>query len=387
MYRVTLTGIHDTDRKILFYLDDEALVNAYSISHAMYNLCNDQFWFQKFVNTYHVHLNQYGFSGNDYKKLYKKLRKLSHKDILFYAAQHGYLALVKSMLNDFKVKIHVNQDQALRDAAEYGHPAVVKLLLDRGAKIHVLNDVALRLALENDHHLVVELLLDRGADIRAADYMLISSAQKGQLAIVKLLLDRGADIHTEDDAALISAAANGQLNVVKLLLERGADLHADDDAALRAAARMRQLAVMELLLAYGVDLHVDDDKALIIAAMNGQLAVVEWLLDHDAKIHEKALILSAMNGQFAVVELLWDRDAKIHVNGEIALRAAAENGHIIVVKFLLEHGVDLDVIKGSQNLPPEIELFLANCQSLTKKGEPCKNKKITNSNYCRIHQQ
>jgi len=119
MSRINLTGVHDTDRKILFYLDDEDLFRACSASHYTRELCDNQFWFQKFFNTYHANLNRYGFSGDDYKNLYQKLRKMDNNSIFFYAAKNGYLELVESMLDNFKVNIHAKYDAALRLAARY----------------------------------------------------------------------------------------------------------------------------------------------------------------------------------------------------------------------------------------------------------------------------
>jgi len=230
MSQITLTGVEGTDRKILLFLDDEDLFHACSISHYLHKLCNSKFWFQKFFNTYHANLNQYGFSidNDDYKKLYKKLRKMEPKGVLFYASQQGYLELVESMLDNVKVNIHVDHDHALRDGAKYGQLAVVKLLLNRGADVHANNDKALISAVKYSHRLHHE---------------------DDALAVVELLLAQGADLHVNDDEALRIASSNGQLAMVALLLNRGANLHAHDDDALICAAGNGQIAMVELLLA------------------------------------------------------------------------------------------------------------------------------------------
>ena len=150
-------------------------------------------------------------------------------------------------------------------AAEKGHDAIVKLLLDRSAciesknyednsdywrLIHNIpyNRTPLSLAAENGHGAVVELLLDKGVDpgFEAKDNVelllpptlgelrdgfghtsLFYAARGGHEAVVRLLLDKGTAIECKDQdgqTPLFHAARNGHHAVVKLLLDKGADL-------------------------------------------------------------------------------------------------------------------------------------------------------------------
>jgi len=118
-------------------------------------------------------------------------------------------------------------------AAENGHEAVARLLLDR-ADVNVnlkdrFRQTPLSRAAENGHEVVVRLLLDR-ADVEinskyGHDETPLSRATvRGDEAVVRLLLDR-ADVEVNsknrfDQTLLSRAAVRGHEAVVRLLLDR-----------------------------------------------------------------------------------------------------------------------------------------------------------------------
>jgi ankyrin repeat protein len=93
---------------------------------------------------------------------------------------------------------------ALMGAAEGGHEAVVRLLVNRGADVNAKKDddhgeeTALMGAAEGGHEAVVRLLVDHGADVNArrSDYYrrgetaLMGAAKKGHMAVVWLLAEK-----------------------------------------------------------------------------------------------------------------------------------------------------------------------------------------------------
>ena len=92
-------------------------------------------------------------------------------------------------------------------------------------------------AAENGHEAVVKLLLEKGAELETKDLHygrtpLLYAARNGHEAVVKLLLEKGAELETKNDAyggtPLSYAAENGHEAVVKLLLEKGAELENKD---------------------------------------------------------------------------------------------------------------------------------------------------------------
>ncbi|KAJ3300674.1 hypothetical protein HK104_008608 [Borealophlyctis nickersoniae] len=89
----------------------------------------------------------------------------------------------------------------------------------------------------------------------------------------------------------------------------------------------------------GVDVHLENNHALRISAVNGHLNVVKLLLEKGSTDKE-VLQLAATKGRLQVVRLLLDEGADVNALGGKALRHAASSGHVDVVKLLLERGAN-----------------------------------------------
>jgi ankyrin repeat protein len=85
-------------------------------------------------------------------------------------------------------------------------------------------------AAERGHGAVVKLLVEKGADVKSKDTSygqtpLLRAAANGHEAAVKLLVEKGADVESKDTSygrmPLWWAAANRHEAVVKLLIEKG----------------------------------------------------------------------------------------------------------------------------------------------------------------------
>ena len=117
-----------------------------------------------------------------------------HVTSLMWAAQDGYLALVRFLVEDgADVRIRdADGWTALMKAANGGHLEVVKFLVARRAEVNAQNN----------------------ADWTA----LMKAAMEGHLALVHFLVEHDADIHIENkegDTALMRAAWGGHLEIVK----------------------------------------------------------------------------------------------------------------------------------------------------------------------------
>jgi ankyrin repeat protein len=259
-------------------------------------------------------------------------------------------------------------------AAENGHEAVVKLLLENNANIESQSIkyglVPLSWAAKNGHKAVVKLLLENNADIEAKDFEygltpLLWAAKNGYEEVVKLLLDKNADIESEDLkyglTPLSWAAENGHEAVVKLLLKSNANIESRDheygQTPLLWAAENGHEAVVELLLERSANTESKDHEysqtPLLWAAKNGHEAVVKLLLGNNADVESKdydygqtPLSWAARDGHEAVVKLLLQRNAHIeskdHKYGQTPLSWAAKNGHEAVVKLLLESNANIE---------------------------------------------
>jgi ankyrin repeat protein len=85
------------------------------------------------------------------------------------------------------------------------------------------------------------------------------------------------------------------------------------------------------------------DEALRWAASDGHLDVVKYLVSKGANVHvrdDEALLYAAGNGHLQVVKyLVEDHGADVHAHYDLTLHWATENGHLEVVKYLKTYHV------------------------------------------------
>lgn len=199
---------------------------------------------------------------------------------------------VKQLLEYDYVKANAaaDQNEALRTAAENGHLATVKLLLEieavRDYDVEIINWDAILTVIDNGHLDVAHLLLSKSAMKNLArDYNLLSScAVRGCTALVELLLTM--PVVRKNEAvrdALIKAIANGHGRIAALLLDLDtvkAHANAEENLALRLAAEhgltdiVRRLLEIEAVRAYA---WAENNYALNAAAFHHHVDIVSML--------------------------------------------------------------------------------------------------------------
>ena len=126
--------------------------------------------------------------------------------------------------DDGKTPLHI--------AAETGHVAILKSILESGGK-DIVDELersgctALTLACMNGHEEVAEVLIDTGAalNLRIPYTPLHCSAFLGNISIVRLLIQRGAEVNFQDasdETPLHYASYKGHKKVIQELLKQGA---------------------------------------------------------------------------------------------------------------------------------------------------------------------
>ena len=130
------------------------------------------------------------------------------------------------------------------------------------AKEGEYGETCLIIAADFGHLAICRLLLDKGAQLEAKDVNshtpLHYAADQGHVEIVRLLCDRGADIEVRGNNGwrpLHSAAWKGHISVVKELIEeRNAEINArmnDGRTALRLANRYDKADIAAYLVLRG----------------------------------------------------------------------------------------------------------------------------------------
>ncbi len=89
-------------------------------------------------------------------------------------------------------------------------------------------------------------------------------------------------------------------------------------------------------------------EALISASNDGNFEVFHYLAEKGVDIHyknEKALYVASKNGHLPIVRYLVNKwVADVHVGYDRAIRIAQKNNHEEVVEYLIENGADVNAL-------------------------------------------
>ncbi len=162
-----------------------------------------------------------------------------------------------------------------------------------------------------------------------------------------------ARAQTGPSAELMRAVRVDDAHALRTALLRGADANARDefgDPVIVAAAKAKAWsAVRALAELRGTDLEAttkDGVNVLMIAALHGERPVVEFLLARKAEVNKTGwtpLHYAAANGHVEVVRLLIERHAYIDAespNGTTPLMMAARQAKPTTARLLVEEGAD-----------------------------------------------
>ncbi|KAK9744180.1 Ankyrin repeats (3 copies) [Popillia japonica] len=289
---------------------------------------------------------------------------------LMYGCAGGHQEVVKFLLeNGANVEDHnENGHTPLMEAASAGHVGLAKILLEHGAGINThsneFKESALTLACYKGHLDMVRFLLEAGADQEhKTDEMhtaLMEASMDGHVEVARLLLDSGAQVNMPTDSfesPLTLAACGGHVDLAMLLIERGANIEEVNDEGytpLMEAAREGHEEMVALLLSQGANINAQTDEtqetALTLACCGGFTEVADFLIKAGAHIERGAstpLMEAAQEGHMELVKYLLENNADVHAQtqtGDTALTYACENGHTDVADLLLQYGADLDLL-------------------------------------------
>ncbi|CAG9773085.1 unnamed protein product [Ceutorhynchus assimilis] len=287
---------------------------------------------------------------------------------LMYACAGGHTDVVKFLLeNGANVEDHnENGHTPLMEAASAGHVGLAKILLMHGAGINThsneFKESALTLACYKGHLDMVRFLLEAGADQEhKTDEMhtaLMEASMDGHVEVARLLLDSGAQVNMPTDSfesPLTLAACGGHVDLAMLLIERGANIEEVNDEGytpLMEAAREGHEEMVHLLLGQGANINAQTDEtqetALTLACCGGFTEVADILLKGGADIELGAstpLMEASQEGHLELVRFLLEYGANVNAitqTNDTALTYACENGHTDVADLLIQYGANIE---------------------------------------------
>ncbi|XP_031777834.1 ankyrin repeat domain-containing protein 65-like isoform X1 [Nasonia vitripennis] len=324
--------------------------------------------------------------------------KNSHGETpLLYAVKHGSEILVRLFLRygaDVHQRKGTNGNNALHYAVRKNRPKIVEMLLNAGADVNSLakkSRTALHLAVAKARNEeIVDLLIERGALVNARDdseffackgrtpiFMSRDSDDdedmtNRQLRIVRSLLDAGAEVNhisNNGESALHRAISSGIEPIVQLFLERGANVNFKNrkgQSCLHTAVKSASEKIVTLLIDKGA--YINDTSYIGVTPLH--LAVeyqrenlIKLLLDRGANIGigdikgytplHCAARLTHLDEQTIerIIKILLLNKAdpyRISINGKNPLNYALKKSNTRMIKVLLHHLADLDVM-GDKN--------------------------------------
>lgn len=311
---------------------------------------------------------------------------------LYASSKMGDVAAVRGFLKSTPDAVNLPVSRGftpLEIAVAQGHTEVVAALLDAGAKGAQRNEIPfpLHLAAWRGSMPIATMLLDRGVPVdalgRHQETALHVAAWQGILPLVHLLLARGANPNACDMqywTPLHYAAWAGRLDVVQALLQKGVDVNRrsqDGWTPLYLAVAEGHADVVKALLAQKAEYTKPDTQGttpLMCALGSPVLSFTEWwaslylqalgldredYLTHKIPAYERdATLLPKRTGIEAarqkIAALLFDLQRKD--NPDITatsglLTAAAANGNVEILTFLLDRGAKPNDAPGNTRPP------------------------------------
>lgn len=185
------------------------------------------------------------------------------------------------------------------------------------------------------HHNIIEYLTEEYpwlcSDVNRA---LLESASYNHIEIVETLLKINTGIILNDNKALIHSCSNGHLDVVILLLKNGFDIHLLDDCALRNSIDNKHANITKYLIENGANVDCHNGHPLWTSVQCGDLDMVKYLSDRSNTGINNALLFSIVNGHLNVVKYLIEKGGDIH--DEDVLITCAKHNKTEIMKYILQ---------------------------------------------------
>lgn len=254
-----------------------------------------------------------------------------------------------------------NGETALMIAARSGSLDSVKLLLEHGAKLEAVDSRkgqnALMWAAAEGHATIVDFLIKSGANVKteseAGFTPLVFATQKGSGKIVESLIAAGADPNYKLPAGysvLQVGVLAGKTQAALVLLDHDADVNVADKTGttpLHTAAQAGNVEIVTRLLEKHADPNARTAKITATAGAGGGGGA-----QFRSGGEQTPLLLAARANKEKVMRALiaGGADPKLKTqDGSTLLMAAANSGHVEVVKYAYELSPDITALTSQKS--------------------------------------
>lgn len=265
-----------------------------------------------------------------------------HQETLLIACRHNRFEIVAKLAK--QAEYDISDGRAVTAAAAAGHAEVLQYLFSLGQyPVQQKGHILLFLAAENGHEAVVEVLAEAGADVNAYSdrtqrTCIESAAMNGHASVIRILIQRGA--HSDypgmtETTALHLAAANGHVAAIHELLVYpcipcNLNFNSRGQTALHVATELGHSAVAEELMMFGAS------PFTTCVQTEGFNECYEETPYHLAAKGGHLRMLVGFNTRSTY------RDHPLPNSSQTALHSAAAGGHEDVIRWLVNHGADID---------------------------------------------
>lgn len=298
-----------------------------------------------------------------------------------YAAQTANVDIL-NLLIDRGALVNLTQDEKtlyraspLAFAAMANNLPAVQILVARGAEVvhspfngsynfSLLQQQPLYHAVLNGSVEIAKYLVAHGADINNLMYsehpLLSTAAKGGKDEMVEFLISCGADVNQNpnygENPLRSALQGDGHASTVRILLDHGAKFDTGYGSVWFQATHSGNIEIIEEFLAHGVDVNTYDAKwggALCAASVNGHLNVVKFLVQKGADVNLNQPLQAALKHP-DILEYLIDSGATITNSwggGSSLLHQAAEQDCAEAIHVLMKKGANIHATDGTGRTP------------------------------------
>jgi hypothetical protein len=201
------------------------------------------------------------------------------------ACENEQLDIVKWLVQDHHVDIHLDNELAFQIACRYGSIGIAKWLVHEH-QVNIRADIkyAFKRACKNGNTEIAKWLLQNYLDDYIGDYIGDSvfglACKYEQFEIVKLIIQyHPANIDTNIRFAFALACANGRIKIAKWLIQNcQVDINLDD--AFRWACENGRIDIAKWLVQdYQINVHTADEYAFKTVCVYGHKEIIIWFID------------------------------------------------------------------------------------------------------------